>query len=271
MKIGVRAHDFGRRPPRELAGILRQGGYNAAQVALPKAIEGIDDYEHITLAQLEQTRAAFEDAGVEITVLGCYMDLSDPDDTARAAALENVRRNLGYAVELGAKAVGSETSYLHLSAEEKLARAPLMTDSVCRIVEWAEQAGADFAIEPVEWHPLDRVGRLQALIAAAGHSERLRVIFDAANVLTPPQLASQAAVWQAWLGEFGPRVMALHIKDFVWDAAGAYQPKPLGAGVMDYTAITAWLKAQPREIPLLREETIHACAAEDLAFLRALA
>ena len=44
MKIGVRAHDFGRREIGELAGLLHDEEYEAAQLALPKAFLGIEGY-----------------------------------------------------------------------------------------------------------------------------------------------------------------------------------------------------------------------------------
>ena len=51
MKIGCRAHDYGKHPAQELALILHNAGYQAAQVAVPKAIEGINDYQHISPEQ----------------------------------------------------------------------------------------------------------------------------------------------------------------------------------------------------------------------------
>ena len=79
MKIGCRAHDYGKHPAQELALILHNAGYQAAQVAVPKAIEGINDYQHISPEQLETLRSGFAAHDVEISVLGCYQDLSDPD------------------------------------------------------------------------------------------------------------------------------------------------------------------------------------------------
>lgn len=267
MRIGVRAHDFGKHTPARLAQILKDAGYNAAQLVLPKAIEGIDNYRDITPDQLDEIRAAFDAADIQISVLGCYMDLSNPDDTARMEAIENVRLVLGYAKKLGAVTVASETSYDHLTAEEKAARTPAMLDSIKRIVHHAEEECVDFAIEPVEWHPLYKIEIVQEVLKAAGYSPRLRILFDAANVITPDAIAQQSAVWEAWLDAFGDRIVALHIKDFIWDEAGAYQPLPLGDGLMDYSIIEEWLTNGRAETPLLREETIHACKADDLAFL----
>ena len=59
MKIGVRAHDYGKRDIEELAALLHDEDYNAAQLALPKAFMGIDRYEDITMGHIEKIREAF--------------------------------------------------------------------------------------------------------------------------------------------------------------------------------------------------------------------
>ena len=41
MKYGCRAHDYGCFTAKGLADVLTANGYNAAQLAMPKAIRGI--------------------------------------------------------------------------------------------------------------------------------------------------------------------------------------------------------------------------------------
>ena len=66
LRIGCRAHDYGKLPAHDLAQTLRDKGYNAAQLA--------------------DIRTAFDKADVQISVLSCYQDLTAPDDEARCAA-----------------------------------------------------------------------------------------------------------------------------------------------------------------------------------------
>ena len=87
MKIGVRAHDYGKMEIEQLAKTLHSVGYEAAQLALPKAFAGIDSYEDITLSHLDRIRNAFEKNGIEIPVFGCYMDLGNPDESVRRFAV----------------------------------------------------------------------------------------------------------------------------------------------------------------------------------------
>ena len=51
MKYGCRAHDYGCFTAQELARTLADQGYNAAQLAMPKAIRGIADMNGISPEQ----------------------------------------------------------------------------------------------------------------------------------------------------------------------------------------------------------------------------
>ena len=97
IRIGCRAHDYGKHTPVQLAHILHTAGYTGAQLAMPRAIEGIEDFASVTDAQLSAIFQAFDAEDIEITVLSCYMDLSAPDEPARLAGVENVKRCLRYA------------------------------------------------------------------------------------------------------------------------------------------------------------------------------
>ena len=273
MKIGCRAHDYGKHSAEELASILHHAGYQAAQVAMPRAIEGINDYQHISPEQLHAIRSGFATHEVDISVLGCYQDLSDPDSEKRAAAVQNVCRVLSWQRLAGGRCVGSETSYLHLDAEERAARREWMFDSILRIVEAAAKADAVFAVEPVYWHPLDSQGVVQQLIDRVADPEHLHFIFDPANVLENHNIPHQAELWQSWLALIGSRIDAIHVKDFIYGPTGdydTYTPLPLGKGCLQYAAISRWLHQQQRDIPLLREEVILDHASEDIAFMSAL-
>lgn len=94
-RIGCRAHDYGKLPAAVLAATLRAKGYNAAQLAMPRAIAGIEDFSHITDKQLAEIRTAFAAQDVEISVLSCYQDLSAPDADTRRTAVDTVKRTLG--------------------------------------------------------------------------------------------------------------------------------------------------------------------------------
>ncbi|MDO5425211.1 MAG: sugar phosphate isomerase/epimerase family protein [Eubacteriales bacterium] len=270
MKFGVRAHDYGKRPIEEMAALLHAEGYDAAQLVLPKAFAGIDSYQDITLSHLERIRGAFEKYGIAIPVFGCYMDLGNPDPEVREYAVSNYKKCLGYAKELGAKVVGTETAYPHLTVEEKKLWHPYMLDSIQRIVEEAQRIDMRAAIEPVYWHPLTDLETTLEVIDRVGDEKHLRLIFDASNLLEFPETTDQEAYWSGWLDAVGKYVDVLHIKDFSVGPDGAYRAERLGKGVIQYEAVSRWLHAQTRDLALIREEMNPEFAKEDLEFMKKL-
>lgn len=270
MKIGVRAHDYGKMEIEQLAEILHDAGYEAAQLALPKAFAGIDSYADITLKHLERIRKAFEKWQVEIPVFGCYMDLGNPDDEVRKYAVDTMKMCLAYSKEVGAKVLGTETAYPHLTREEKQQWYPYMLDSIKRVVEEAVRLDVKLAIEPVYWHPLENIEAVLDVMEQVKDEEHLRMIFDASNLLEFPDITDQDIYWSEWLACTGKYIEAMHIKDFYFDENHVYCPTPLGKGAIDYRTISKWLHENRFDMYLLREEMNPEIAQADIAFLRKL-
>ena len=270
MKIGVRAHDFGRREIGEMAGLLHDEEYEAAQLALPKAFMDIESYDDITPEKLEQIRTSFEKQNIDIAVFGCYMDLGNPDENVRRYAVDTLKKSMTWAKELGAHVVGTETAYPRLNWELRQQWKLFMMDSILRVMEEAVRVDMPLAIEPVWWHPLEDLETTMEVLEKVGDAAHLRMIFDASNLLKHPETTDQDACWTRWLDAVGDVIDVMHIKDFSLDRRKIYQPEALGAGVMDYTAISRWLEKQEREIYLLREEMNLLFAKEDIAFMRSL-
>ena len=268
MKIGVRAHDYGKMEIEDLALKLHEEGYNAAQLALPKAFVGIESYKDITLNHLERIRKAFEDKNIEIPVFGCYQDLGNPDDDVRKNAVETIKMCLAYSKEIGAKVVGTETAYPRLNTEQKRIWHPHMIDSIKRVVDEANKLDVKLAIEPVYWHPLDSLEVVMGVLDEIKDEKHLRLIFDASNLLEFPDTTDQSKYWNEWLKNIGKYVEAMHIKDFKLDEKGNYIPTLLGEGVIDYTAIKEWLHGDAPDMYLLREEMNPATAKQDIEYLR---
>ena len=266
MKIGVRAHDYGRRGVEECAILMHKEGYEAVQLAIPKTFTGIMKYEDITEGLLNNIREAFCTQQVEIAVLGCYMDLSHPDKETRQAAVSTFCRCLRYSKIIGAKMTGSETAYGHLSKMEKHRRFPYMLDSLKRLAEEAERLDVWMGIEPVAWHPLEDTETAAETLHILG-SSHVKIILDPANILERPKEINQSAYWKRCLDLLGNSIEAVHLKDFKVDSAGNYIPTLLGEGVMEYDALEKWLADRP-EMPVLREEMNPAAAGRELKYMR---
>lgn len=267
--FGVRAHDYGKREIEELPVVLRQAGFDAAQLALPRAFVGIESFDDIRLEHLRRIRSAFEQNKVTIPVFSCYLDISNPDDELRKKAVETMKKCLTYSKEVGADVVGTETSWPTLSELEKKQRYPYMIDSVKRVIEEAQRIDAKLAVEPVYRHPLDSIWAVMDLIAKVDDSKHMRIIFDPSNLLEYPDKTIQKDYWREWLSAIGKYVDTLHIKDFVpTEVKGGYQVTPLGKGVMEYEAISGWIHEEKRPICLIRDEANPKWAKADICFMK---
>ncbi len=266
MKIGVRGHDYGRHSVAEYAHLLHEEGYDTVQLAIPRAITGVNGFEEITPELVEEIREEFEKQQVEIGVLSCYMDLSHPDGEVRKKAVAVFNRTLGFAKQAGAKMTGTETSYEHLGPLEKNRRFLYMLDSLKRIAEEAEHLGVKIGLEPVAFHPLEDMETAVEVLEEIG-SNSLQLIFDPANLLQRPEEIRQEAYWRRCLLLGGERIAALHLKDFRIDEQGNRQPCALGDGIMELAPIREWVKGRT-ELPVIRDELDLAFARRDMAYMR---
>ena len=266
MKIGVRAHDYGRHGVAEYATLLKQEGYEAIQLAIPKAFTGIESYADITESLCEEIREQFEKQQIEIAVLGCYMDLGNPNEEIRAQAVQTFKQCLHWSQIIGARVVGSETAYPHLNKLEKKAWFSPMMDSLKELRDEAEKCNVWMAIEPVGWHPLEDAETARDILQELD-SNHVKIIFDPANVLERPGEICQPEYWKRCFALLGDYIESIHLKDFTVDEQGAYVPKLLGEGCMDYGVLMEWLKTR-LDMPVLREEMNPLTAAKDLAFMR---
>lgn len=265
MKIGVRAHDYGRGSVEEIAAVLKQEGYEAVQLAIPKSFAGVESYSDITAELLEEIHEVFTREQIEIAVLGCYMDLGNPDEKIRSKAVETFIQCMEFSKIVGAKVTGSETSYSHLSKLEKRRWHPYMMEALQQIAGAAERIDADFAIEPVGWHPLEDAETAREVLDAL-NSRHAKIILDPANILERPDLICQKNYWEYVLELLGDDIAAVHLKDFVMDQ-GNYRGVLLGEGIMEYEVLEQWLKKHP-DMPVLREEMVPKTAEYDLKYMR---
>ena len=254
MKIGVRAHDFGRHKAGELSRIITAAGFETVQLALTKAIEGIDSFEDINETVIEDVSRFFGANGLPIAVLGCYIEPSLPDKAERLKNVNWFRGRLADARKLGASLVGTETTHFPLgaSAAERTKAYKLLVDSVLRMAEAAEKEGILIGIEPVAEHVLNTPELAQQLFYDVD-SDKLRIIFDPVNLLLPDTVNQQERIYNELFSGLGERIAVLHMKDTVMEE-GRKAWRNIGEGIVNYPFIFEWLHKNRPDVPVLREE-----------------
>ena len=270
MKIGVRAHDFGRYGDLAAqAATIKKAGFDCVQYAPAKAIEGIEHFDAITPAVLDDIKTAFTRHDVEITVLGCYIEPSLPDDAMRLDNVRIFRDNLSHAKALGVPIVGTETTGLSLQATpaERESAYARLKDSVLRMVEKAEAENVQIGIEPVASHTLNTPTLARRLLDEV-KSSQLKIIFDPVNLLLPHTIQDQEKIFAEMLELLGSEIVAMHIKDVAVEN-GELAWRNIGKGVVNYRPIANWLKANKPEMRILREDAKMDSYQEDIAAMKA--
>lgn len=260
MNIGIRLHDTAPGSLRERLRFARAQGFSCAHVALSKVVDGFameEAPEKLTDAYAAAVRQDFEDAGMECAVLGCYLNLADPDRERRERTQEIYKAHLRFAAKIGAGVVGTET---YANPESRFAEpAPeseeafrLFMDGLEPVVRCAEETGAVLAVEPVWSHIISTPERARRMLDQLP-SDHLRIILDAVNLIAPEQAGRAEEIIRNAVSLLRDRVRVLHMKDFIRTGEGEMTACACGLGSMRYEGLLAF--AAERKLPMTLENT----------------
>lgn len=270
MKLGVRAHDFGRLPPRQLSSTIRQAGFGAVQLAPTKAIAGIGQWTDVTPAQLKEIGQSFSQSDVEISILGCYIEPSLPDREERLAQVQNFLLGLSCAKALGVPFVGTETTHFDpRDGALREQRYQYLKDSVLRMVEEAERLDVCVAVETVADHTLNSAALTRRLLDEVG-SDHLKAILDPVNLILAETQSRQTEIYSEFFRLLGDEIAVVHLKDIVFEN-GEKVWRNIGGGMIDNESVFQWLRQNKPHIAVLREHVHPDSSTVDLAAMRRLA
>lgn len=265
--FGLRAHDYGRRPEEDLAGILASRGASHAQLAPGKALAGISaEPGSFTPARAARTSEAFRAAGLRVSVLGCYVDLLDPNPAPRGRALARFLEALERAPVLGAGLVATETFGARAGGSEgRRASSADLLRALEPIARRAEELAVDFALEPVRTHVLSSPESAEEVLRSLG-SPRLFILLDPVNLCPSPSGAGPgraetlAAPALECLDRFGDRIRVLHLKDLAAEDGGI-RVVPPGKGLFPFAEFFKAASGRSLRCPCVVED----CRPRDLS------
>jgi len=247
VKIGVRAHDYGKRPAAELASGIAEAGFSCIQLAPAKALPG-EHWKPGTwdAAEVAETRSVFDNSGLRVSVLGCYINPVHPDPDARLSELSRFTECIRFCRDFGCALVATETGShnadcsphpLDRSEESYLE----LVESIGTLVGAAEDAGVYVGVEGVSRHVAHSPARIRRLIDDI-RSPVLKVVFDPVNFVEEGSAEEMARIVGESFDLFGDRIAAIHVKDFLpspaseggsrTGPAGEFRVVPPGRGYM---------------------------------------
>ncbi len=268
MRIGVRGHDYGCASPDEMARRISDAGFCCFQLALNKAIAGMKpEYGHLSPGLCYDIHNAFASKGLEVAVLGCYIDPACADDDVREHDLKRFKEHIAYCRQLGSYIVATETSGFSGDESARGKQFERLTNSVLRMVEQAERFSVFVGIEPVAKHTLNTPTLTRKLLDIVA-CDNLQIVLDPINLLSPETIKDQRRIIDECFEMFGDRIVAIHAKDVIIDENGRFQPCVIGEGLFDHKYFYDKLKAVKPGISVLREEANPETAHLDIAALK---
>ena len=277
MQLGVRLHDVntGLAPEMQTmearAEKARAEGFSCVHLAFSKVIGGVafDDCA-LTEGLAMHTRRVFARCGLDVAVLGCYLNLAHPDPEKLKEIQSRYYGHIRVAALMNAGVVGTETGAPNAAYKmDANTHTPEALDAFIRglapVVECAEHYGVTVAIEPVWKHTVYDADRAVQVLRAIG-SHNLRIILDPVNLLYPGNIDRREQVIGDAIEKLGDQVAVIHLKDFI-PAGDDLKSIAAGTGEMDYTRILRFMKERKPYIQATLENTVNDNAAAAREFL----
>lgn len=275
LRIGVRAHDFGVLPADELAAKIAAKHLFCTQLALGKAIAGFNLKPGVLNPGLAfEIGGAFHKHGVQIAVLGCYVNPIHPDPLTRKSLLDLFKEHLRYARDFGNGLVALETGSVnadyspHPENHSETAFQQSLA-SIAELVAEAEHFGVIVGIEAVTSHAVSTPQKMRRMLDAVA-SSNLQVVFDAVNLLSLENYQEQERIIGESFELFGDRIAIIHAKDFVVEN-GQFRFARAGLGKLRHDLVMKFAVQQKPGISILLEDANEQTAQDCQQFLRQVA
>lgn len=261
LNIGLRAHDYGQGSPIEIATKLAPFGAQCIQLALAKSFPFISEQPgQLSPGFANHVRDAFATHGINIAVLGCYINPIHPDPVIKEQSLLRFEEHLRFARDFGCAIVGTETGSrnadctYHPDSQSEEAFLELV-NSVKRLAVTAEKYGSIIGIEGVAHHHVihnyEKMVRMLELV----DSPNVQVIYDPVNFFPLDQCEQQEQLMDQAFDMFGERIVAIHSKDFVLNDGLKAGDLPSGSGLMNHRHLFGLLKKHKPYIHTILEST----------------
>ena len=251
IQFGLRLHDAEQLPMEQLLPLVKEKGFTSAHLALSKAMKEYPcDPSALTPGYALYLRHLFEKNGIDVAVLGNYLNLAHPDPDAVKDMQEKYYAHIRFASLLGCGMVGTETGAPNpeckFCPECRRDKARItFIKNLKPVVRCAEQYGVTVAIEPVARHIVYDAKRARLVLDEIG-SHNLQILLDPVNMLSMDNVDRREEVFAETIGLLGKDVAMIHFKDFLrQDADGQLKACGAGQGEMgDYSTIPRFAKQE---------------------------
>ena len=199
MQLGIRLHDTKKLPFEERIANVHELGFVCGHLAPGKVItEFPTTDEALTPGLAMYMKNVFAKNNVDIAVLGCYLNLANPNPEQLAKITHRYMAHIRFASWLGCGVVGTETgapNETYTAVPECHGEEALQTfiTNLRPVVKYAEEMGVVMAIEPVWKHIVYNPARARRVLDEI-NSPNLQIILDPVNLLDHCNYKDQVAI-----------------------------------------------------------------------------
>ena len=252
MQLGIRLHDVEQMPLEQRLATMRDQGFTCCHLALRFGFPDVPCTPGaLTPGYASYLKRTFAQGGIDIAVLGNYLNLLHPDTDYIDHAIQMYMAHIRFASLLGCGVVATETgapnreyAFCPECRDEKTLS--LFVQRLKPIVRCAEQFGVILAIEPLVRHSVWNPVVCRKVLDEIG-SHNLQVLFDPVNLLDISNVDHCDELFQSVIELVGDDITVVHLKDYKHSDDGKELVTlgvSAGMGEMDYSRIMRFLKRE---------------------------
>lgn len=195
LNIGITSRSYNGLTISDTARLMAEGGFRCTELCFVHpdlagwAYNGRGSFDGIDTTTVKAAADEFRGRGVEVTSLGMFTDLRNPDEAERAAAVEYAKRYIELAAEAGIPYIASECGFTPgrrgINADTYESDYMNLKETLRTVCLEAEKSGVHICLEACVLDVIPSPRRLKTLIEEleAESHVRLGSMLDPANFL----------------------------------------------------------------------------------------
>lgn len=266
IKIGVRGHDVIKSDPKTLSNKINELGFEGVQFVQAKALSEPLNFDDLTSFK--------KDFNTPIFMLGAYFNPVHPDKEALDKGINNFKRHLKIANEIGAPWVGTESGslmgspwgYMPENHTDKTFNQllPIFED----LLKVAKENNTKIIIEGAWNHVLYDPKRVLKFVNHF-NSDDLVVTVDLYNFLNINNYKNQNEIFLEAITLLKDKIKVFHLKDYIIKDNKLVQVG-LGQGLIDYPYVINLIKKHNPDAYLIFEGVKYEDMESSLKYIKSL-
>lgn len=275
MEYGINSRDLGVLPYKELAEEAARLGYKSIQLAVYDTILELQGKKKaLSTGLAKKIKKAFDNAGVRIAALECFINPVHPDEITRQEHINFIKEHIRFATDFDCRVVTTESGskhpgFLFHEDNHKESTFEELVEVMESLVKEAEQHNVLLCIEGCSALVIHTPEKMERLLGRID-SSNLQVLFDPVDMLSINNWMTQEAVIEESFERFGERINLIHAKDFIVEEDRLDDMVQAGDGVLNYQLLMSLIQQHKSGIDVIMEDVKKDRAQEGIDYINTM-